>query len=323
MTNISIVVPCYNGWRYMEKCLSSFEKQTRQPYEIIIADDCSTDDSYEKVEEYIKTSSLNIVHIKSDKNSGPGITRKKAVEKSTGSYLAFCDCDDWYEPNLVERVASIIEISDPDLVMYDNYIAYDTRRTVAHVATSLIGKDKSYILANYPMSLSRLIVKRKLLEGVVFPPLYNGEDGAVVPQIIANAESVEIVDEPLYNYYFREGSASNKPSRSAYLNLIEAFSTVELIRDRFPIECEFLGIKMVCYGATLNAFKTGATNADIKAIIAIFTTTYPNWCENKYFPEYSKVKRLYLKLIQRNWFFLARQMARMHYAYTKTLSNKV
>lgn len=56
----SIVIPCYNSWRYMERGLHSLEKQTLTNFEVIFVDDCSTDDTYYQLEEYQKQSALNM-----------------------------------------------------------------------------------------------------------------------------------------------------------------------------------------------------------------------------------------------------------------------
>ena len=98
---ISIIIPCYNGYRYMSKCLGSLEskhtKILRWSY-----DDCSTDDSFDQLATYFSHSKLKSVLIKNNKNVGPGESRNRAIDASTGNYLMFCDCDDWYEENALK-----------------------------------------------------------------------------------------------------------------------------------------------------------------------------------------------------------------------------
>lgn len=315
--SISVVIPCYNGWKYMGKCLSAIENQTLKPYEIIIVDDCSTDDSYKFIANYCKSTSLNIILVSNPKNSGPGATRNKAIALAKGAFIAFCDCDDWYENEFVEKMTNCAKETGSDLVICDNYVTYDDRRIQSHVASKLNGLSKEKILANYKMSLWRLLVKKELLNGISCPPLYNGEDGAMVPVIIAKANKIGIVEDPLYNYYFREGSLSNKPSKNAWRNLVRAFDYVEIIKTSFPRECEFLGIKMVCYGATLNALKANIPFKEIRLIIQEFDQKYPQWNQNPYLKNYSKIKRVYLYFIHSKFLIGAFIMARMHYCLIK------
>ena len=93
MATISIIIPCYNGWKYMENCLQSLEKQTILPDEIIVMDDCSTDDSFAQLSAYTATSVLPLRVLRNEKNSGPGFSREVASQLVTSDYVAFCDCD--------------------------------------------------------------------------------------------------------------------------------------------------------------------------------------------------------------------------------------
>ncbi len=319
---ISVIIPCYNGFKYMEKCFKMLEAQTEKPYEVIIADDCSTDDSFKKLQEYQKSSNLNIVLLKNEVNCGPGISRKKAIDIALGDYIAFCDCDDWFESDFFETVNEKLKLKEADVLIFDNYVAYEDRRIVANTVLELAGKSKKEIIANIRMSLCRLAVKKEIMQSVVCPPLYYGEDGAVVPQIIAKAQSIEIIDKPLYNYYYREGSVSQKPSIAAYTDLIKAFCVVkaELPKEYFD-EYEFIGIKCVCYGAVLNAFKAGAGIKAVKSILNDFEKDFPKWFSNKYRKNLGKIKNLYLFFIKYRMFLLVKLMSLLHNFYFKFRRN--
>ncbi len=309
---ISIIMPCYNGWKYMEKCLDSFENQTKKPYEIVVCDDCSTDDSFEKLTEYASKSSLNFNIIKNERNSGPGVSRDNAIKIAKGDYVAFCDCDDWYELEFIEFMTKAIIENNSDIAICDNYITYDNRKVVANAIKELIGVCKEKIIAKYKMSLCRLVVIKELFNGIESPAIYNGEDGAIVPQILGKAQNISIVDKPLYNYYFREGSASNSPKKTIYLDMLKGFDAIENIRQKYPIECEFLGIKMVLYGATLNAFKAKIKRNIILQFVKDFEARYPKWKKNEYLKGYGKFKKIYLKFLSLKMTAMCRFLTFIH-----------
>lgn len=100
----SIVIPCYNSWRYMERGLHFLEKQTFIDFEVIFVDDCSTDDTYCQLEKYQQQSILSIRIIRNIKNSGPGESRNYGIKMAKGDYIAFLDSDDWYEVDFLEKM---------------------------------------------------------------------------------------------------------------------------------------------------------------------------------------------------------------------------
>ncbi len=310
--NFSVIIPCYNGWKYMSNCFAYLEEQSLKPYEIIIVDDCSSDDSYERISEYSRSSSLNIVLLKNEKNSGPGASREYAIKASSGDYITFCDCDDWYEKSFLELMQKAIQENNADIAICDNYITYDDRKAPAGITKPLLDADKPKIMALYPMSLCRLAVKRPLFDGIVCPHIYNGEDGAIVPQLMAKADTIVVIDTPLYNYYFRDGSASTKPRKNAYIGMLKAFEAVERIKESYPVECEFLGAKAVCYAAVLNAYKAGVKTKEIKPYLKKFKQSYPKWNKNQYLKYYGQAKRIYLKCVSMNMFFMCKILTKMH-----------
>lgn len=316
--SLSIIIPVYNGYKYMLKCLDSLENQTIKPDEIIIGDDCSTDDTYEQLLKYKEKSSLNIVLFKNEKNGGPGYTRNVAKKMATSVYLAFCDADDWYELNFVETMRDCAVSECPDLIVFDNYTVIDGKQKVAGTTYNMIGRDKNVALALYPMSLCRFVASAAIVDTIDFPPLYNGEDGAVAPQIIAKSDKTVVIDQPFYNYLYRQDSASMRPSPKVYRGLLDAFDIVkDKLRDEYPSEVEFIGIKSVYYGAVLNAMKAKTSRCIICDFIDDFKLDFPNWNKNIYFQDYSFFKRAFVWSASYKFFLLLKPMTMVHSILTR------
>lgn len=315
MRNItfSVIIPCYNGWKYFFKCLNSLENQTILPNQVIVVDDCSTDNSYEQLLNYSKNSKLNIIVLKNEINSGPSVSRKNGLNYVTSSHVLFCDCDDWYELNTLEKIKNAIISSNADLIIFDNYRIIGDKKEKANVTMRFLNSKKNEIMALYPMSLSRFGVSYDIVKNVVFPPLYNGEDGAVAPQIIEKAKNISVIEDALYNYYFRENSVSMKPSKKAYLGMIEAFRVVkENVSNLYDEEIEFLGVKFVCIAATLSAIKAGIDNKMIRSFISEYKIDYPNWYKNKYIKSLPKSRRVYLLFLRKNHLGICRIICKIH-----------
>lgn len=98
---ISIIIACYNAEDYIDQCLSSLVCQSYQNIEIIICDDCSTDDSYSVLTMWAKRDN-RIKVLKNDVNSFAAYTRNKCIEHSHGEYIMIQDIDDYSHPERVE-----------------------------------------------------------------------------------------------------------------------------------------------------------------------------------------------------------------------------
>ena len=92
-SKVSVIIPVYNGEKFLKQCLNSVLKQTYSNLEIIAVDDGSTDNSASILNEYaLKDSRIKI--IKHEKNKGLYIGRITGVKNATGDYLCFVDADD-------------------------------------------------------------------------------------------------------------------------------------------------------------------------------------------------------------------------------------
>ncbi|WP_312321535.1 glycosyltransferase family A protein, partial [Soonwooa sp.] len=98
----SILVAHYNNWDYFQDCYNSIKNQTYQNLEIIIVDDCSTDGSYEKLQELANTDS-RIQLFRNDVNSKVGFTKRRCIEEANGEICGFLDPDDFVTNTAIEE----------------------------------------------------------------------------------------------------------------------------------------------------------------------------------------------------------------------------
>ena len=95
---ISIITPSFNSAKFIAETIQSVLNQTYQQWEMIIVDDCSSDETVSIIEK-IANKDSRIQLIKLEKNSGTGIARVTALAKANGNYIAFIDADDLWKPN--------------------------------------------------------------------------------------------------------------------------------------------------------------------------------------------------------------------------------
>ncbi len=102
---VSIIMPTYNCARFIPQAIDSVISQIYTNWELIIVDDCSTDNTKQVLMSYLQKYP-NIHYTCLIKNSGPAIARTKALKQAKGKYIAFLDSDDiWYPNKLIKQIA--------------------------------------------------------------------------------------------------------------------------------------------------------------------------------------------------------------------------
>ena len=121
-TSVSVVIPVFNGARFVSNAIASALEQTRKPDEIIVVDDGSKDDSAAVVER----SFGRAVTLVRQKNAGPAAARNHGVRLSSGEWLAFLDADDTWHPSKLERQLCFKEDSKLGIIGCDKvYRGFD------------------------------------------------------------------------------------------------------------------------------------------------------------------------------------------------------
>ncbi len=104
---VSIITPSYNTAEYIAETIRSVQAQTYQNWEMIIVDDCSTDDTDAVVGAYLTDSRIR--YLKNEKNSGAAVSRNYALREAKGKWIAFLDSDDLWTPDKLEKQIAFME----------------------------------------------------------------------------------------------------------------------------------------------------------------------------------------------------------------------
>jgi glycosyltransferase involved in cell wall biosynthesis len=109
---ISVIIPAYNAEKYIATAIESCLRQTYPPHEIVVVDDGSTDATFEIAQKYPPP----VKALRLAKNMGVSVARNRAVDTSTGDWLAFLDADDWFLPQKLEMQRQCV-LDHPDAVI--------------------------------------------------------------------------------------------------------------------------------------------------------------------------------------------------------------
>ena len=211
---ISVIVPIYNVYDYLEKCINSIIHQTYSNLEIILIDDGSDDgcslicDEYKKLDNRIK-----VIH---KKNEGLSSARNTGLDIATGSLINFVDSDDYLELNMLEELKNNMDKYHSDISICDfYYIKNNRRREHNYLDREFIvdGKNKFVYLENEYGLLTiyawNKLYKRELFNSIRYPKGKIYEDSYIICDLLDKAKAVSYLIKPLYNYVYRKNSIVN------------------------------------------------------------------------------------------------------------------
>ncbi|MBX4263669.1 glycosyltransferase family 2 protein [Clostridium estertheticum] len=235
MVKISIIVPIYNGSKYIKECLEMIMDQTFKDFELIIIDDGSTDNSKEMCKEYAKIDSR--IKLISKENGGTWAARNRGIDESIGKYIIFLDCDDWYENNLFEKMYESIKNNDVDLVISgQTNVFVDKDGKVIRKATVLPNKynfkTKDEILSNYILlreeeigdTLWNKIYKSEIIKkyNLKFENYKRGEDTIFNANYYQHIDKCIVISEALYNYRIENANPVWLKYSDNYLDIVRS-----------------------------------------------------------------------------------------------------
>lgn len=224
MPKVSVIVPIYGVEQYIEKCAISLFEQTMEDIEYIFIDDCTKDRSIDIlkdiIERYPHRRSQTIIETMSH-NTGQAYVRQKGVSIAKGEYIAFCDSDDWVEREMYEQMYEIGIKKGCQMVVCD-YISSNGNDYSVHYGMASTSNRLDFIRdlisMKYAWSLCNKIIRRELFFSAIhqFPKSNNGEDLAIVLQIVYECPIIGYIHKSFYNYYQNPHSLTKQVSRQAY-----------------------------------------------------------------------------------------------------------
>lgn len=271
---ISVIVPSFNSERYISRCLKSLINQTYKNLEIIVIDDCSTDNSCKIIEEFQKKYN-NIILLKNEENKKTFETRRIGMETAIGDYIGFCDADDFHESYAFEYLLNLIQQDNYD--MATGIFVYNENNWPCP-KNSMV-----YILNNYDLyknlfskseihSLSISIfkketIKKSLLEVPKNIKISNGEDFLWFAFIYYNVKSYIHGDKPIYNYCKNELSVSRSKNIYSALSRVVDYSILyyqleQLLINRNQYETYRMRLSNIGMGMSKAAMERLKNNTD-------------------------------------------------------------
>lgn len=206
---VSIIMPSWNTAKWIAESIQSIINQTYTNWELIIVDDCSSDNTDEVVESFHDN---RIRYLKNEKNSGAALTRNRAIREANGEWIAFLDSDDLWKPEKLENQIKFMVDNDYTF-SYHEYEKIDEESQPLNIYVSgpkKVTKRKMYHYG-YPGCLTFMYSAKK--HGLVqIKDIKKNNDYAIL-LILCKKDTCYLLKENLAYYRIRKKSISHDKFR--------------------------------------------------------------------------------------------------------------
>ncbi|ASS63672.1 Putative glycosyltransferase EpsH [Bacillus velezensis] len=273
---MSVIIPVYNGEKYLCDCIDSVIGQTLKNIEVLVVDDGSTD-ATRNILRYYSTIDERVKPIY-QANQGPGTARNTALKQARGEYVAFIDSDDWIEPEAYAIMYEAARENNADIVFTDMRWDYEDEtksytKSYSAKANEPIGRAeiKATILTDFLYNGSYggvgKVIRRSVLDthNITFPDgKYLGEDWLFNMDAFTYCRTAYYIDKPLYHYrQINDGSLMREYNPELFDSYIDS-DTLERYAKRWGLYSEKVAVDLArrkCYiavnGCIQNEFKSG------------------------------------------------------------------
>lgn len=221
--NVSVIVPVYNGEKYIRRCLDSIVNQTIfEKIQVIVVNDGSKDNTFSILQSYKKKyKNLVIIDVP---NGGVSKARNIGIKEAAGEYITFVDADDWIDINYYEKMYEFAVCYSADIVSSGFYISDGIEDIVENcVAESVTVKSKiesiyDFLIGNLDVHCVDKLFKSSVIKNNEFNiELKTGEDRVFLYNAISSSEKMVVIPYVYYHYY--QNSESVMHSTSVFLSL--------------------------------------------------------------------------------------------------------
>jgi len=257
---ISIIIPVFNGEKYIERCINSVKNQAYKNIEIIIVNDGSTDGTKNILK---KNNDLKIIN---QKNLGLAAARNVGVKNASGEYLAFVDADDYVDKNFIKFLYGKMKWTGAEITVCDfkeeseddqkkigtkninvkSKIREPRKHKTFHSELSGTAAAARFLTKqeNYDTVVWNKLYKTEILKNVKFPEGKVHEDFLTMYKIYEKAKKVACYRKKLYHYVQNENSImasakkSQKKSNKSTLKNSEKFHTANILEAKETLAIE-------------------------------------------------------------------------------------
>ena len=227
---ISIITPTYNSKDFIPQTINAIINQTYCYWELIVTDDCSSDETWGLLQEYVrKDNRIKIFQL--EKNSGPGVARNNSIKHATGRYIAFCDSDDVWLPEKLEKQIDFLQKNDLAFT-FSSYRKINEMGEKGGVVKALPLVSYNDLLKTCSIGCLTAIYDTEKIGKVYMPEIRKRQDYGLWLKIFKIIGSSKGMEEILALYRVRTNSVSSNKLKAAkyHYKVLREVGKVPLIK---------------------------------------------------------------------------------------------
>lgn len=221
---VSIIMPCYNSEKYIEKAIQSVLDQTYRNFELIIIDDDSTDKTWEIIEQYAKKDFRVICTKKDENEKGISKSMNKGIEMARGKYITRMDSDDIIIPEKIFRQVQFLDKNEEYGVCSVNIAMMDNLGNIYNenvYPEQKVPSEWTFLWTN-PVPNAPCMYRTNIIKdnNITFSNLRTAEDYDFLEKLITKTK-VYMINLPLYYYRYNEKSTYNRNRIETFKNSLD------------------------------------------------------------------------------------------------------
>ena len=316
---LSIIIPVYNVADYLQTCIDSILANDCRGWEVILVDDGSTDGISPQICDENAARHPELIRVIHQQNKGPGGARNTGLEAARGEYLFFVDSDDTISPNALETLRRAVKTSHSEIYTFqmashEGKGVYTPMDICPLVDGPFTLAERPEMLLSQPAIWARLWRRDLFLNmNIRFPDkAWYGEDLRTVTKLMALASSIEVLPDRLYFYLIRPGSIMrtenierNRDILRAFEDIIQWFGDHGLLQQ-YRKELCYLAVDHLMLASTVRVARANPHSLLLKEFLVFTQIHFPEYPENKYVKEMSRMRKLAVRLVEKKCYRLIR-----------------
>ncbi|MDR7420717.1 MAG: glycosyltransferase family A protein [Armatimonadota bacterium] len=227
-SHVSIGMPVYNGSRYLEVAVESLLRQTYRDFDLLIADNASTDDT-PRLAAHLAARDKRVRFVRNDRNIGATANFRRVFDEATGPYFKWACADDWCEPDFLEACVEVLDRRPEVVLCFGLTTEVDADGSPVAVRSDNLNLDVENAVSRFDKAAARLGTRLNALQGVMRLDAlrstrgvgdYRGWDEVLVVELAMRGRFVEL-QRPLLYRRFHAAAASAATTLDARLRHID------------------------------------------------------------------------------------------------------
>lgn len=214
---VSVIMPTYNNTRHLAESIESVLGQTYSNLELVITDDHSANPDVPAIIKAYAKRDPRVRPFFLSENQGPGVARNNSIKESKGRYIAFCDCDDRWFSNKLEKQIEFMKEKDCTL-SYSSYLECDENNEICGIVVAPEHITLNDLKRDNKIGCLTAVYDTKKYGKFFMPTIRKRQDWALFLTIMKECKHAYAITEPLAYYRHSDDSVSSKKLKLVRFN---------------------------------------------------------------------------------------------------------